>query len=81
MKASHSRLLSFNVIYEIDEDGCFIASVPSLAGCYTQGKTLEEAKKRIVEVIKLCLDDQPNNSEIPYQSNFMGIDKVSFNYA
>jgi len=47
--------LQFNVIFEVDEDGYYVASVPAIPGCYTQGKTLEEAKKRVKEVIKLCL--------------------------
>ncbi len=46
--------LQFNVIFEVDEDGYYVASVPSIPGCYTQGKTLEEVKKRVKEVIKLC---------------------------
>lgn len=41
-------------------DGYIVASVPSIPGCYTQGKTLEEAKKRIKEVIRLCLDESPD---------------------
>ena len=48
------KTLHFNVIYEIDEDGNFIASVPSIPGCYTQGKTFKEAKQRIAEAIDVC---------------------------
>jgi predicted RNase H-like HicB family nuclease len=48
------NLIQFNVIFERDEDGYYVASVPSIPGCYTQGKTLEIAKKRIQEAIKLC---------------------------
>jgi predicted RNase H-like HicB family nuclease len=46
----------FKVIIEQDEDGYFIASVPSLPGCYTQAKTLPELTKRIQEAISLCLE-------------------------
>ena len=28
------------------EDGGYVAEVPSLPGCYSQGETLEEAKKQ-----------------------------------
>ena len=31
---------------------------PLLQGCYTQGKTLDEALKNIHEVIELCLEEQ-----------------------
>lgn len=53
----------FKIIIEQDEDGCFIASVPALPGCYTQAKTLPELRKRIKEAILLCLEvaqDDPN---------------------
>ena len=41
----------FQVIIEQDEDGFFVADVPALAGCHTQGKTFEEALENIREVI------------------------------
>jgi predicted RNase H-like HicB family nuclease len=48
--------MDFTVIIEKDEDGYYVAEVPDLRGCYTQGKTLEEVMKNIKEVIKLCLE-------------------------
>ena len=48
--------LQFKVLIEQDENGLYVASVPELPGCYTQGKTLEEARKRIKEAIKLVLE-------------------------
>lgn len=48
--------LQFKVIVERDEDGIYVAEVPELPGCYTQGKTLEEARERIKEAIKLVLE-------------------------
>ena len=48
---------NFKVIIEQDEDGIFIADVPAIPGCYTQGKTYEEAVKGIKEVIELCLEE------------------------
>ena len=30
---------------------------PTLPGCYTQGKTLDEALRNIHEVIEMCLDE------------------------
>jgi len=49
------KILQFRVVIEQDEDGLYVASVPDLSGCYTQGKTLEEARKRIREAIELVL--------------------------
>ncbi len=48
--------LQFKVLIEQDEDGLYIASVPELPGCYTQGKTLEEVRKRIKEAMNLVLE-------------------------
>ncbi|HUY15750.1 MAG TPA: type II toxin-antitoxin system HicB family antitoxin [Terriglobia bacterium] len=48
----------FTVVIEQDEDGYYVASVPSLPSCYTQARTLEELTPRIREVIALCLAEQ-----------------------
>ena len=46
----------FNVVIERDSDGYFVASVPSLRGCHTQSKSLDELMERIQEAIELCLE-------------------------
>ena len=46
----------FNVVIERDSDGYFVASVPSLRGCHTQAKSLDELMERIQEAIELCLE-------------------------
>jgi predicted RNase H-like HicB family nuclease len=46
----------FNVFIEQDEDGIYIAKVPEIEGCHTQGKTLKEAMERIREAIEVCLE-------------------------
>jgi predicted RNase H-like HicB family nuclease len=53
-----SRVRRFNVVIEQDEDGYYVATVPSLPGCYTQARTLEELAPRIREMIALCLAEQ-----------------------
>lgn len=47
----------FQVIIERDEDGYYVAEVPTLQGCYTQGKTLEETIENIHDVISLCVEE------------------------
>ncbi len=49
---------NFTVVIEKDEDGMYVAEVPDLKGCYTQGASLEEVMKNIREVILLCLETQ-----------------------
>lgn len=48
------------VIVEKDEDGFYVVECPVLPGCYTQGKTLDEALRNIKEVIKLVLEEKGN---------------------
>jgi predicted RNase H-like HicB family nuclease len=48
--------VEFTVIIERDEDGYYVAEVPDLKGCYTQGKTLEEVMRNIREIIEMCLE-------------------------
>lgn len=45
----------FQVVIEQDEDGLYVAECPALEGCYTQGKTFEEAVSNIHEVIRMCV--------------------------
>jgi len=45
----------FKILIEQGEDGYFVASVPALPGCHTQGKTLRELHANIKDAIKLCL--------------------------
>jgi len=49
---------TFTVLIEQDEDGYYVATVPSLKSCYTQAKTLEELYPRVKEVIELCLEEE-----------------------
>lgn len=46
----------FNVLVERDEDGYYVASVPSLPGCHTQAKSLDDLIERAKEAIELYLE-------------------------
>ncbi len=48
------------VIIEKDEDGFYVVECPLFSGCYSQGKTIDEALKNIKEVIDLCLEEEEN---------------------
>jgi predicted RNase H-like HicB family nuclease len=63
---------NFTVLIEKDEDGMFVAEVPDLKGCYTQGKTLEEVLENIKEVIELCLESQKDI----HPHEFIGVQRV-----
>jgi len=48
---------SYHVTYERDESGWWIASVRGLRGCHTQGRTVDEARRRIIEAMELFVDN------------------------
>ncbi len=48
--------MNLKVVIEKGEDGYFAASVPALKGCWSQGKTRDEALKNIREAIELYLE-------------------------
>jgi predicted RNase H-like HicB family nuclease len=50
------KTLTLPVVITQDEEGYFLAEVPVLTSCFTQGKTKEEALVNIKEVIQLCLE-------------------------
>jgi predicted RNase H-like HicB family nuclease len=66
--------MEFTVIIERDEDGYYVAEVPDLKGCYTQGKTLEEVMRNIREVIELCLEAE-KGKEFP-KKELIGVQKI-----
>ena len=48
---------SYRVAYERDESGWWIATVRGLRGCHTQGRTVDEARRRIREALELFADN------------------------
>ena len=47
----------YRVVLERDESGAWIASVPSVPGCHTYGRSLVEARRRVGEALALWVDD------------------------
>lgn len=76
---------NFKIIITQDEDGVFVASVPAIPGCHSQGDTYEEASKHIGEAIRLCLkvaeDDKTYRDSINFDesstSKFIGITDIT----
>ena len=57
MKKSAQQASSYPIIVQDDGSGFFFVTCPVLAGCYSQGKTIDEALKNIQEAIALCRED------------------------
>ncbi|MBI2045441.1 type II toxin-antitoxin system HicB family antitoxin [Candidatus Pacearchaeota archaeon] len=66
-------MVEFNVILEKDEEGFYVASVPEIQGCYTQGKTIPQVLERIKEAIEVCLEADGENIK---PMKFIGIQKI-----
>jgi predicted RNase H-like HicB family nuclease len=50
--------LTLPLFVEKDRDGFYVVECPVLEGCYTQGKTIDEALKNIREVIEIILEEK-----------------------
>jgi predicted RNase H-like HicB family nuclease len=55
--------MKYRVLIEQDEAGVFVAEVPSLPGCISQGQTRKEALENIREAIELYLDSLNDHGE------------------
>jgi predicted RNase H-like HicB family nuclease len=64
----------FDVVVEKDSEGFFVASVPALAGCHTQARSLDELMERIKEAIALCLEVQQGDLD---ELDFVGVQRVT----
>lgn len=48
--------LKLKVVYERDEEGWWVAEIPEVPGCHTQGRTIAQARERIREALAVALD-------------------------
>ena len=57
------------VIIYPGEDGCWVAEVPSLPGCISQGRTKEEALNNTKEAIQAYIDAlKEDGTAVPEES-------------
>lgn len=55
--------MKYRVLIEQDEDGVFVAEVPSLPGCVTQGGTRDEALSNAREAIAAYLESLESHGD------------------
>jgi predicted RNase H-like HicB family nuclease len=48
--------MKYRVLIKQDEDGVYVAEVPALPGCISQGQTREEAVENVREAIAAYLE-------------------------
>ena len=65
-----NKIYSFRAIIEPDKPSGYHGFVPSLPGCHTDGKTIEETKKNLKEAMTGILECMiENNVPIPQEDN------------
>ena len=62
----------FEIVFEKDRSGYFVYC-PALQGCYSQGKTYEEALKNIKDAICLHLKDRRRTHQIIPSPEAIGV--------
>lgn len=69
---------NFTILIEQDGDGIYVAKVPNIQGCYTQGKTIQEVIERIKEAVEVCLE---GDKEEISPMKFIGIQQIEIKNA
>jgi predicted RNase H-like HicB family nuclease len=64
----------YDVIIEQDENKVFVAYVPELPGCHTEGDTLKEVMENIKEAIELYVE---YTKEVQNPMKFVAVKTVS----
>ena len=63
------KILTYTVLFDRSPEGNYVASVPSLPGCFTQGKTFEAAKANVKKAIAGYLSVlKEDGDQIPVES-------------
>lgn len=68
-----TTMREYSVVVERDEAGWYVASVPSLPGCHTQARSLDELMVRTKEAIEAYIEA----GEEPAPLEFVGVQRVS----
>ena len=70
------KKFNFTILIEKDEDEGFIASVPELKGCHTQGDTIVELMANIKEAIELCMEVYEKDGVDVFNKKFIEVKQL-----
>lgn len=60
------KIFNYTAVFKKEPEGGYTVIVPSLQGCISYGKDLEEANRMIVEAIELYIESlKEHNEDIP----------------
>lgn len=73
-----SSVFHYDIVYQHAEEGGYVAFVPTLPGCHTQGETLEETRTNIEEAILLYLETMTELGEeiLPTEETYHGVVEI-----
>jgi predicted RNase H-like HicB family nuclease len=72
-----TRMREFDVVLLEDETGGYVAIVPALPGCHTQGDTLAEVMENVKEAIDLYVETLTDQEKKDFlRQKVVGIQKV-----
>ncbi len=55
--------LDLTIVYEPEEEGWILASIPEVPGAMSQGRTREEARANVIDALRLMLSPEPWSSD------------------
>jgi predicted RNase H-like HicB family nuclease len=55
--------LDLTIVYEPGEDGWIVASIPEVAGVFSQGRTRDEARENVIDALRLMLSPEPRAAD------------------
>ncbi len=67
----------YKVVIEQGDDNWLVVTVPALPGCFTQGKSLEEALKNAKEAIEAYLESIAKNNQPVPEPDLVSIQEVA----
>ena len=58
-----SDTLNLTIVYEPDEDGWIMVSIPEVPGVLSQGRTRKEARENVIDALTLMLSPEPSDAD------------------
>jgi predicted RNase H-like HicB family nuclease len=58
-----SEQLDLTIVFESGEDGWVVASIPEIAGVFSQGRTRDEARENVIDALRLMLSPDPGTED------------------
>jgi predicted RNase H-like HicB family nuclease len=55
--------LDLTIVYEPGEDGWVVASIPEVAGVFSQGRTRDKARENVIDALRLMLTPEPKSAD------------------